>query len=214
MTVQDDTPSIDNLLANNVAWARRVEAEKPGFFKGLASQQAPHYLWIGCSDSRVPANEVVGLAPGELFVHRNVANLVQLADLNCLAVAQFAIEVLKVSHILVCGHYGCGGVRAALTGQRIGLAEHWIRPLRSLSEEYRAELDALPDEEARVTRLCELNVLRQSRNLLHTQVVQDTWARGQALAIHPVIYGLSDGLLHQLSQPITSHEQGVALLHV
>ncbi|HEU0072128.1 MAG TPA: carbonic anhydrase [Alphaproteobacteria bacterium] len=213
MTVQDDSPSIENLLANNVAWARRVEADKPGFFKGLASQQAPHYLWIGCSDSRVPANEVVGLAPGELFVHRNVANLVQLADLNCLAVTQFAIEVLKVSHILICGHYGCGGVRAALLGQRIGLAEHWIRPLRSLAEEYRAELDALPDEEARVTRLCELNVLRQTRNLLHTQVVQDTWERGQPLAIHPVIYGLKDGLLHQLSEPITSHAQGMTLLH-
>ena len=214
MTLHDDSPSIDNLLANNAAWARRVEAENPGFFKGLSSQQAPHYLWIGCSDSRVPANEVVGLAPGELFVHRNVANLVQLADLNCLAVTQFAIEVLKVSHILICGHYGCGGVRAALTRQRIGLAEHWIRPLRSLCEEYRAELDAMPDEEARVTRLCELNVLRQTRNLLHTQVVQDTWERGQALALHPVIYGLKDGLMHQLSPPITSNEQGVALLHV
>jgi len=162
----------------------------------------------------VPANEVVGLEPGELFVHRNVANLVQLADLNCLSVTQFAIEVLKVSHILVCGHYGCGGVRAALHGDRIGLSEHWIRPLRSLCEEYRAELDALPDDDARVTRLCELNVLRQSRNLLHTQVVQDTWARNQPLAIHPVIYGLKDGLLHQLSEPITSNEQGVALLHV
>ena len=213
MTTDDDSPSIENLLANNVAWARQVEADKPGFFKGLASQQAPHYLWIGCSDSRVPANEVVGLAPGELFVHRNVANLVQLADLNCLAVTQFAIEVLKVNHILLCGHYGCSGVGAALTGQRIGLAEHWIRPLRSLCEDYRAELDALPDDDARHARLCELNVLRQSRNLMHTQVVQDSWARGQPLAIHPVIYGLKDGLLRQLTDPIISSAQGVALLH-
>jgi len=209
----DDSPSIENLLANNAAWARRVETEKPGFFRTLSNQQAPHYLWIGCSDSRVPANEVVGLAPGELFVHRNVANLVQLADLNCLAVTQFAIEVLKVSHILVCGHYGCSGVRAALHGDRIGLAEHWIRPLRSLYEEHRAELDALADDEARHARLCELNVLRQSRNLMHTQVVQDSWARGQPLAIHPVIYGLKDGLMSQLTDPIVSNEQAIALLH-
>lgn len=209
----DDSPSIEHLLANNAAWARRVETEKPGFFRTLSNQQAPHYLWIGCSDSRVPANEVVGLAPGELFVHRNVANLVQLADLNCLAVTQFAIEVLKVSHILVCGHYGCSGVRAALHGDRIGLAEHWIRPLRSLCEEHRAELDALADDDARHARLCELNVLRQSRNLMHTQVVQDSWARGQPLAIHPVIYGLKDGLMRQLTDPIVSNEQAIALLH-
>ncbi|HEY4134975.1 MAG TPA: carbonate dehydratase [Alphaproteobacteria bacterium] len=209
----NDSLNIANLLANNASWARQVETETPGFFRGLASQQAPKYLWIGCSDSRVPANEVVGLQPGELFVHRNVANLVQHADLNCLSVAQFAVEVLKVSHILVCGHYGCGGVRAALHGDRIGLAEHWIRPIRDLCEEHRAALDALPDDEARVTRLCELNVLRQSRNLLHTQVVQDCWARGQPLAIHPVIYGLKDGLLHELTTPIVSSAQGIDLLH-
>ncbi len=204
-------PDIHDLLARNAAWARKVEESSPGFFKGLAAQQAPKYLWIGCADSRVPANEVVGLAPGELFVHRNVANLVQLADLNCLSVVQFAVDRLQIEHILVCGHYGCSGVRAALTGDRIGLAEHWIRPVRDTMDDYRDELAALPDDDARADRLCELNVLRQTRNLIHTQTIQDAWARGQALSLHPVIYGLKDGRLRELTQPITADNQNVIL---
>jgi len=204
-------PDINDLLANNAAWARAVEERSPGFFKGLAAQQAPKYLWIGCADSRVPANEVVGLAPGELFVHRNVANLVQLADLNCLSVVQFAVDRLKIEHILVCGHYGCSGVRAALVGDRIGLAEHWIRPVRDTLDDHSEELAALSDEDERVDRLCELNVLRQTRNLIHTQTIQDAWARGQALSLHPVIYGLKDGRLRELTQPITAENQHVIL---
>lgn len=205
------TLDINDLLAKNAAWAEAVERDSPGFFKGLAAQQAPKYLWIGCADSRVPANEVVGLAPGELFVHRNVANLVQLADLNCLSVVQFAVDRLQIEHILVCGHYGCSGVRAALMGDRIGLAEHWIRPVRDTLDDHREELDALADEDERVDRLCELNVLRQTRNLIHTQTIQDAWARGQALSLHPVIYGLKDGLLRELTPPITAENQHVTL---
>ncbi len=205
------TPDINDLLAKNAAWAKAVEEAAPGFFKGLAAQQAPKYLWIGCADSRVPANEVVGLAPGELFVHRNVANLVQLADLNCLSVVQFAVDRLQIEHILVCGHYGCSGVRAALTGDRIGLAEHWIRPVRDTMDDYRDELAALPDDDARADRLCELNVLRQTRNLIHTQTIQDAWARGQSLSLHPVIYGLKDGRLRELTRPVTAENQHVIL---
>ena len=200
---------IGALIRNNAAWARAIEAEEPGFFAELAAQQAPKYLWIGCSDSRVPANEIVGLKPGELFVHRNVANLVQLADLNCLAVVQFAVEILKVEHIIVCGHYGCSGVRSAARKDRLGLVDHWIRPVRDTMEEAMSELEGLTDEPELVDRLCELNVLRQVRNLLHTQIVQDAWGRGQKLEIHPWIYGLADGRVRQLSPPVTAASQAV-----
>ncbi|MCW5751028.1 MAG: carbonate dehydratase [Alphaproteobacteria bacterium] len=202
---------IEDLLARNAAWARKMEASTPGFFRSLAEQQTPKHLWIGCSDSRVPANEIVGLQPGELFVHRNVANLVQLADLNCLAVVQFAVDVLKIEHIIVCGHYGCSGVRAAFRGERVGLADHWIRPVRDICQDHDHELAALGTDERRLDRLCELNVLRQVRNLLQTQIVHDAWARRQKLAIHPVIYGLQDGLLRQLTPPITESNRAAAL---
>ena len=199
----DKDAKLDDLLARNAAWAKGVEAREPGFFQSLARQQSPRYLWIGCADSRVPANEIVGLAPGELFVHRNVANLVQLADLNCLSVVQFAVDVLKVEHIIVCGHYGCSGVLAALSNRRIGLAEHWIRPVRDTWEDSRGELEAIETVQQQSDRLCELNVLRQVRNLCQTQIVHDAWARGQSLTLHPWIYGLKDGRLRRLGDPIT-----------
>lgn len=189
---------IDRLLANNRAWAEEVERTKPGFFAHLAEQQSPSYLWIGCADSRVPANEIVGLEPGELFVHRNVANLVQHGDLNGLSVLQFAVDVLKVKHIIVCGHYGCSGVRAALQDMRLGVAEHWIRPVRDVCERHRHELDMLPSEAARVDRLCELNVMQQVRNLCRSPILQDAWGRDQKLAVHSWIYGLQDGLVRPL----------------
>lgn len=191
-------PGIEQLLANNRAWAEQVEREKPGFFAHLAQQQTPGYFWIGCADSRVPANEIIGLEPGEVFVHRNVANLVQHADINCLSVLQFAVDVIKVEHIILCGHYGCGGVRAALHDSRLGVAEHWIRPVRDLCECHRHELDMLPDEDAKVDRLCELNVLAQVRNLCRSPIIQDAWSRGQPLSIHSWIYGLRDGLARPL----------------
>ncbi|OAN50143.1 carbonic anhydrase [Paramagnetospirillum marisnigri] len=191
-------PGIDRLLDNNRAWAERVEREKPGFFAHLAQQQSPAYLWIGCADSRVPANEIVGLEPGELFVHRNVANLFSHSDLNGLSVLQFAVDVIKVKHIIVCGHYGCSGVRAALQDTRLGVTEHWIRPVRDICERHRHELDMLPSEGARVDRLCELNVMQQVRNLCRSPVLQDAWSRGQKLAVHSWVYGLEDGLVRPL----------------
>ena len=193
---------IDRLLANNRAWAKEVQRTRPGFFAHLAEQQTPGYLWIGCADSRVPANEIVGLEPGELFVHRNLANLVNHADLNGLSVLQFGVDVLKVKHIIVCGHYGCSGVRAALHDSRLGVAEHWIRPVRDICETHRAELDQMPDETARVDRLCELNVMQQVRNLCRTPIVQDAWKRGQRLEVHSWIYGLQDGLARALGPTV------------
>lgn len=193
--------SVAQLLNNNRAWAEEVERAHPGFFAELARQQTPRYLWIGCADSRVPANEIVGLKPGEIFVHRNVANMVHQTDLNCLAVVQYAVDVLGVEDVIVCGHYGCGGVRAALQDVRLGVAEHWIRPVRDLCHEHRSELTAL-DEAACVDRLCELNVLRQVRNLCHTPVLQDAWRRGKRLAVHPWIYGLADGRLRSLGPAV------------
>jgi carbonic anhydrase len=195
-------PGIDRLLANNRAWAEETERTRPGFFAHLAEQQTPAYLWIGCADSRVPANEIVGLEPGELFVHRNVANLVQNGDLNCLSVLQFAVDVLKVKHIIVCGHYGCSGVRAALHDMRLGVAEHWIRPVRDICECHRHELDMLPNEAARVNRLCELNVMQQVRNVCRNPIVQDAWRRGQKLAVHSWVYGLEDGLARPLGPTV------------
>jgi carbonic anhydrase len=195
---------LDALFENNKAWAARMLQQDPDFFAKLAGQQAPQYLWIGCSDSRVPANEIVGLLPGELFVHRNVANLVVHTDLNCLSVMQFAVDVLRVRHIIVCGHYGCSGVRAALRRNRIGLSDNWLRHVQDVGEKHAPALAALGDEKACVDRLCELNVIEQVHNVCQTTIVQDAWQRGQELHVHGLIYGLTDGLLRDLGTTVSS----------
>jgi len=189
---------IEALLENNRRWAARQVEVEPDFFRRLSRQQNPEYLWIGCADSRVPANEIVGLDPGELFVHRNVANLVRGADINCLAVLQYAVEVLRVRHVIVCGHYGCGGVRAALGGRQLGLTDHWLWPLRELRAAHAQELTACGHEDAQVDRLCEINVAAQVLNVARTPIVQNAWHRGQPLALHGWIYGLADGHLRDL----------------
>jgi carbonic anhydrase len=189
---------LDHLKANNRAWAERKVAADSDFFKRLERQQAPDYLWIGCSDSRVPANEIVDLDPGELFVHRNVANLAPPQDANYLSVLQFAVDVLKVRHILVVGHYGCGGIAAAVDGQRRGLVDHWLHPVRETRDRHRPELDRIADERARLNRLCELNVIQQVRNVACDIFVQEAWARGQALSVHGWVYALSNGLVRDL----------------
>jgi len=190
--------SLQNLIANNRAWAARIEADEPGFFARLTAQQAPRYLWIGCSDSRVPANDIVGLLPGELFVHRNVANVVVHTDLNCLSVLQFAVDVLRVQHVIVCGHYGCGGVRAAWSAQPLGLIENWLRHIQDVAGKHTALFEGLASDAARVDRLCELNVIEQVMHVCRTTVVQDAWHRGQAVAVHGWIYELADGLVREL----------------
>lgn len=189
---------VTKLLDNNRAWAADREQRDPGFFTRLAKQQAPEFLWIGCSDSRVPANEIVGLDPGELFVHRNVANVVVHTDLNCLSVLQFAIDVLKVKHVIVCGHYGCGGIRAALENESHGLIDNWLRHIQDVARAHEATLNAIADFNARVDRLCELNVIDQAQNVARTTIVQDAWRRGQDLQLHGWIYGLKDGLISDL----------------
>jgi carbonic anhydrase len=194
---------LDKLKDNNRNWATRKVAADPGFFRRLEGQQAPEYLWIGCSDSRVPANEIVGLDPGELFVHRNVANLAPPQDANYLSVLQFAVDVLKVRHILVVGHYGCGGVHASVSGQRLGLVDHWLHPIREVYHDHQAELDAIADHTARMNRLCELNVMRQVRNVASDVFVQDAWARGQALSVHGWVYSLGDGLVTDLGVTVS-----------
>jgi carbonic anhydrase len=194
---------LDNLKQNNRAWAARKIAADPGFFKRLEGQQAPGYLWIGCSDSRVPANEIVDLDPGELFVHRNVGNLAPPQDANYLSVLQFAVDVLKVSHIMVVGHYGCGGVAAAIDGKRLGLIDHWLHPIRETQAAHRLELDALPDLTTRLNRLCELNVIRQVQNVIADVFVQDAWARGQKLAVHGWIYSIANGLITDLNVTVS-----------
>ncbi len=186
--------SLIHLFRNNQAWAAAIRRRDPGFFAKLSQQQTPGYLWIGCSDSRVPANEIVGLAPGELFVHRNVANIVVHTDLNCLSVMQFAVDVLKVQHIIVCGHYGCSGVRAALRGERHGLADNWLRHVKDVRRKH----EPVSSED----RLCELNVIEQVANVCETTIVQDCWARGQQLHVHGWIYGLQDGLLRDLNATV------------
>ena len=191
-------PHLSDLFANNRRWAARRTSEQPDFFTKLAELQDPRYLWIGCSDSRVPANEIVGLAPGELFVHRNVANVVVHSDLNCLSVLQFAVDVLRVEHIIVCGHYGCGGVHAAWRNVPLGLIDNWLRHVQDVADRNRNRLDALIDEAAQVDRLCELNVLQQAEHVCRTTIVQDAWSRGQQLAVHGWIYALQDGLLRDL----------------
>lgn len=198
--------SLSALFNNNRAWATSITARDPEFFAKLARQQAPRYVWIGCSDSRVPANEIVGLLPGELFVHRNVANLVIHTDLNCLSVIQYAVEVLRVEHIIICGHYGCGGIRAAMLDSRFGLIDNWLRHVQDVMKKHAALLEGLPDEQ-RLDRLCELNVIEQVANAAQTTVVQSAWERGQSLEIHGWIYRISDGLLHDLAMCATSLEE-------
>jgi carbonic anhydrase len=189
---------LSHLLANNRVWAAAVSREDPQFFARLAKQQAPQYLWIGCSDSRVPANQIVGLLPGEMFVHRNVANVVVHADLNCLSSIQYAVDVLKVRHIIVCGHYGCQGVLAALRDDRLGLADNWLRHVQDVRWKHAAEIERLPAEEARHRRLCELNVTEQVLNVSQTTVLREAWSRRQELSVHGWIYDIHDGLLHDL----------------
>jgi len=190
---------LDHLKASNRAWAARKISADPSFFRRLERQQAPQYLWIGCADSRVPANEIVGLDPGEMFVHRNVANLAPPQDANYLSVLQFAVDVLKVQHVLVVGHYGCGGVAAAVDGKRRGLVDHWLHPIREIWNERRAELDAIADDRARMDRLCELNIVRQVNNVASDVFVQEAWARGQDLWVHGWVYAIGDGLVKDLN---------------
>lgn len=194
--------TLDDLLANNRTWSARIKQADPAFFKRLAGHQSPQYLWVGCSDSRVPANEIVGLAPGELFVHRNVANLVLQTDLNALSVMQYAVEALQVRHIIVCGHYGCGGVRAACENHGLGLIDNWLREVRGLYLKHAAELDSM-DEARRLDRLCELNVMQQVANVCATTIVQDAWGRGQDLSVHGLIYDIGEGTLHDLDIHVT-----------
>ncbi|HEX8361115.1 MAG TPA: carbonate dehydratase [Longimicrobium sp.] len=189
---------LTDLFERNRAWAAAMTERDPGFFTGLVNQQTPQYLWIGCSDSRVPANQIVGLAPGEMFVHRNVANVVVHTDLNCLSVLQFAVDVLQVRHVMVVGHYGCGGVRAAAEDARLGLIDNWLRHVQDVRDKHRGELDAIPDAVDRVDRLVELNVAEQVRHVCETTVVRDAWLRGQPLTVHGWVYRLQDGILRDL----------------
>jgi carbonic anhydrase len=201
----DTTP---DLLENNRRWAKQITERDPGFFEALARQQAPKYLWIGCSDSRVPANEIVGLQPGELFVHRNVANVVVHSDLNCLSVLQYAIDALGVEHVIVCGHYGCGGVRAAYERSSLGLIDNWLRHVQDVAVRHAGLIEGAANDDARVDRLCELNVIELVRNVSQTTVVVDAWRRGQSIAVHGWIYDLRDGLLRDLCCTSTSLEDG------
>ncbi len=197
---------LTDLLERNRLWAERVARQDPEFFSQLSKLQSPKYLWIGCSDSRVPANQIVGMAPGEIFVHRNVANVVVHADLNCLSVMQFAVDVLKVEHIIVCGHYGCGGVQAALENRRLGLVDNWLRHVGDVAHKHFDRLQTRDSAAARHALLCELNVIEQVVNVCQTTVVQDCWDRGQSLAVHAWIYGLTDGRIRELGNGVDSRE--------
>jgi carbonic anhydrase len=198
---------LENLFANNRLWVDQVLAQDPEFFRNLARQQSPEYLWIGCSDSRVPANEITGLAPGEVFVHRNIANVIVHTDLNALSVIQFAVDMLKVKHIMVVGHYGCSGVQAALRGTRVGVADNWLRHVQDVHKKHQELFTEAAGENLSLWRLCELNVLEQVVNLCSTTVVQDAWLRGQELTIHGWVYGIHNGLLHDLDLSVESLDQ-------
>ena len=195
---------LPHLFAQNRAWADAIRAKDPEFFPKLSRQQSPEYFWIGCSDSRVPANEIVNLLPGEMFVHRNIANVVVHTDLNCLSAMQFAVDVLKVKHIIVCGHYGCSGVRAALRCDRIGLADNWLRHIQDVSDKHKVCIHAISGEVGRTDILCELNVIEQASNVCQTTIVRDAWERGQPLTVHGWIYGLSDGIIRNLGISVSS----------
>jgi carbonic anhydrase len=202
--------TLNHLFENNKAWAGSVRQQDPDFFSHLSEQQSPGYLWIGCSDSRVPANQIVGLLPGELFVHRNLANLVVHTDLNCLSVMQFAVDILKVRHIIVCGHYGCSGVQAALRRDRLGLSDNWLRHVQDVRQKHEKSLTNA-GEAAASNRLCELNVVEQVLNVCHTSIARDAWERGQELAVHGWIYGLQDGLLRDLKVTVTDFSETLSV---
>jgi carbonic anhydrase len=210
--INKDSRALEHLIENNREWAAAIEAKDPDFFKKLAAQQAPEYMWIGCSDSRVPANELLGLLPGDVFVHRNVANVIVHSDLNCLSALQFAIELLGVKHIIVCGHYGCSGVHAAMTGRRIGLADNWLRHVQDVSQKHGRYLGEVMPEQARHDRMCELNVIEQVANVCQTTIVQDAWERGQPLTVHSWIYGVRDGLLRDLGVTVSGADELAAKL--
>lgn len=199
--------SLINLIERNRAWAEKIKEREPDFFRKLSEQQSPEYLWIGCSDSRVPANEIVALSPGQLFVHRNVANVVVHTDLNCLSAMQYAVEALMVKHIIVCGHYGCGGVRAALLNSRLGLIDNWLRHIQDVTQKHAALLAEIKEVSDRVDKLCELNVIEQVINVCQTTIVQSAWERGQELTVHGWVYGLSDGLVRDLNVHISNQEE-------
>lgn len=190
--------TLKHLFDRNKAWSEKIRSQDPSFFTELSKQQSPEYLWIGCSDSRVPANQIVGMLPGEIFVHRNVANLVVHTDFNCLSVVQYAVEVLKVKHIIVCGHYGCGGVQAALADRKLGLIDNWLRHIRDILQRHKAEIESIPSEKDRLDCLCELNVIEQVKNLCETTIVQQAWRNGQDLSVHGWIYRIENGLLKDL----------------
>jgi carbonic anhydrase len=198
---------LKNLFENNKKWAEKVKESDPDFFLHLSRQQNPEYLWIGCSDSRVPANQIVDMLPGEIFVHRNIANVVVHTDLNCLSVIQYAVEVLKVKHIIVCGHYGCGGVRAAMENKEHGLIDNWLRNIKDIWSYHEEEIDALQDEKEKIDLLCELNVVEQVANICHTTIVQNAWKSGQELAVHGWIYNIKDGILKDLNVCTTSLDE-------
>jgi carbonic anhydrase len=198
---------LSQLLERNRAWSEALRARDPGFFDRLSRQQAPQYLWIGCSDSRVPANQIIDMAPGEVFVHRNVANVVVTSDLNALSTIQFAVDVLKVAHVLVVGHYGCGGVQAVLENRRLGLVDNWLRHVDDVRRKHAQALQRLPDHASRHATLCELNVIEQAANVCQSTVVRDAWERGQPLAVHGWIYGLQDGRVHDLGLQVTGSER-------
>lgn len=198
--------NLPQIFKNNRLWASEITRVNPDFFRNLKNQQTPEYLWIGCSDSRVPANDIVGLLPGELFVHRNIANLVIHTDMNCLAVLQYAVDILKVKHVIVCGHYGCGGVKAAMENRPHGLVDNWLRNIRDTWRRNRDELEMIPDQSGKANRLCELNVCDQVINVGNTTIIQDAWERGQKIAIHGWIYDIADGLLRDLSVCVNSRK--------
>lgn len=205
--MNSEQEGLRQLLENNRAWATRMEAADPEFFRGLVAQQSPKYLWIGCSDSRVPANTIIGLKPGEVFVHRNVGNVVVHTDFNCLSVIQYAVEVLGVEHIIVCGHYGCGGVRAALQTRELGLLDNWLRHVKDIYVENRAHFDRVVDFESRVDLLSELNVIAQVEHVCQTTIVQGAWRQGRRLAVHGWIYSVADGLIRDLERSVSAQDQ-------
>jgi carbonic anhydrase len=205
--VKTDMRVLDGLFEKNLTWADEIKRKDPQFFEKLSRQQAPEYLWIGCSDSRVPANEIVGLLPGELFVHRNVANIVMHTDLNCLSVIPYAVEVLQVKHIIVCGHYGCGGVKAAMEPKEFGLIDYWLRGIKDIHQRYQARLANMESDEERVNVLCELNVIEQVASVARTTIVQNAWKRGQDLTVHGWIYSIKDGVLRDLDVCLSSEDQ-------
>jgi carbonic anhydrase len=207
-------PDLPQLFRQNRAWAENIKREDPSFFEKLAAQQAPEYLWIGCSDSRVSANEIMNLMPGEVFVHRNVANVVIHTDFNCLSCIQFAVEILHVKHIIVCGHYGCGGVKAAMKNNQLGLIDNWLRHIKDVYQMHEKELDSIPDEELRLDRLCELNVIEQVNNVCRTTIVQSAWSRGQELYVHGLIYHLKDGLLRDMNVHINNTQEMPPVHHM